>query len=80
MSALQEFTVTLTLCFTPEHLGEAKHHTSPPHRAGDFADFAEWAVARYAAPAGSRAQSAVSTDQLKHSFKELSLSKSIRPV
>jgi hypothetical protein len=48
MRTLEEFTVTLTLCFTPEHLGEAKHHTSPPKCAQDFADFALWAVRRYA--------------------------------
>jgi len=48
MKSLQQFSVTLTLCFTPEHLGEAKHHTSPPKFPSDFADFAAWAVARYA--------------------------------
>lgn len=80
MGALNEFTVTLTLCFTPEHLGEAKHHTSPPRRAGDFADFATWAVARYAAPAKSHAQSVISADQLKHSFKESTVSKVSEPV
>jgi beta-xylosidase len=48
MKALEPFTVTLTLCFTPEHLGESKHHTSPPRSPADFADFAAWAVARYA--------------------------------
>jgi beta-xylosidase len=48
MQALDEFVTTLTLCFTPEHLGKAPHHTSPPARAQDFADFAVWAVQRYA--------------------------------
>lgn len=48
MSALQEFDVTLTLCFTPEHLGEAPHHTSPPRINDTFAEFASWAVRRYA--------------------------------
>jgi hypothetical protein len=48
MKRLQQFTVTMTLCFTPEHLGEAQHHTSPPRNPADFADFAAWAVARYA--------------------------------
>ncbi|PYX49165.1 MAG: beta-xylosidase, partial [Acidobacteria bacterium] len=43
-----EFTTTLTLCFTPEHLGEAPHYTSPAKRPADFADFARWAVERYA--------------------------------
>jgi beta-xylosidase len=49
MDALHEFTTTLTLCFTPEHLGQAAHYTSPPTRAQDFADFVTWAVERYAA-------------------------------
>jgi beta-xylosidase len=47
MSALDEFDTTLTLCFTPEHLGIAPHYTSPPKAAKDFADFAVWAVRRY---------------------------------
>jgi beta-xylosidase len=47
MDELQEFTTTLTLCFTPEHLGEAPHYTSPPKRNADFADFASWVVERY---------------------------------
>jgi beta-xylosidase len=48
MSALEEFETTMTLCFTPEHLGMAPHYTSPPKRAEDFAEFAAWAVERYA--------------------------------
>jgi len=51
MSALDEFATTLTLCFTPEHLGQVPHYTSPPKRPQDFAEFTAWAVARYAAPA-----------------------------
>ncbi|HZQ68729.1 MAG TPA: beta-xylosidase [Terriglobales bacterium] len=51
MSALEEFQTTMTLCFTPEHLGIAPHYTSPPKRAEDFAEFAAWAVERYA-PSG----------------------------
>ena len=38
----------MTLCFTPEHLGIEQHYTSPPRNPQDFADFAAWAVARYA--------------------------------
>jgi hypothetical protein len=38
----------MTLCFTPEHLGMAPHYTSPPKRAEDFAEYAAWAVERYA--------------------------------
>ncbi len=48
MSALAEFDTTLTLCFTPEHLGMAPHYTSPPKDPQSFADFAVWAVGRYA--------------------------------
>ena len=48
MQSLDEFRVTLTLCFTPEHLAIASHHTSPPKSCLDFADFAKWAVSRYA--------------------------------
>ena len=48
MGALAEFETTMTLCFTPEHLGVAPHYTSPPKNAADFAEFAAWAVSRYA--------------------------------
>jgi beta-xylosidase len=60
MSALEEFTTTLTLCFTPEHLGILPHYTSPPKSARDFADFAAWAVRRYApaSPGMSRERAA----------------------
>jgi hypothetical protein len=47
MSALDEFETTLTLCFTPEHMGINPHYTSPPKHARDFAEFAAWAVERY---------------------------------
>ncbi len=48
LRALDSFDVTLTLCFTPAHLGVEPHYTSPPRQAGDFADFAQWAVQKYA--------------------------------
>jgi len=48
MQALREFSTTLTLCFTPEHMGLAPHYTSPPKNPGDFVDFAIWAATRYA--------------------------------
>lgn len=50
MSALNGFATTMTLCFTPEHLGVERHYTSPPRNPEDFAEFATWAVQRYAAP------------------------------
>jgi beta-xylosidase len=49
MQALEPYLTTLTLCFTPEHMGLAPHYTSPPRRAQDFVDFAVWSVRRYAA-------------------------------
>jgi galactose-1-phosphate uridylyltransferase len=48
MQALEPFSTTLTLCFTPEHMGVAPHYTSPPRRAEDFVEFAVWAVRKYA--------------------------------
>lgn len=48
MGALEEFDTTMTLCFTPEHLGINPHYTSPPKNPQDFADFVAWAVGRYA--------------------------------
>ena len=58
MNALESFETTLTLCFTPEHLGIAPHYTSPPKNPEDFADFAAWMVARYA-PANRSTPAAV---------------------
>ena len=52
MRALEPFRVALTLCFTPAHLGLEEHHTSPPRNNQEFADFASWAVARYASSPG----------------------------
>jgi beta-xylosidase len=48
MARLQDFDVTLTLCFTPARAGRTPHHTSPPINVGDFADFCETIVRRYA--------------------------------
>jgi beta-xylosidase len=47
MRALEEFDVTLTLCFTPESCGVQPHHTSPPLRIEEFADFCARMVHRY---------------------------------
>ncbi|MGZ4818447.1 MAG: beta-xylosidase [Terriglobales bacterium] len=55
MSSLAEFDTTLTLCFTPEHLGIVPHYTSPPKDPQDFADFAAWAVNRYSTSAALHA-------------------------
>ena len=48
MQALEEFDVTLTFCFTPEHLGIAPHHTSPPKEIEGYAEFCRSMVRRYA--------------------------------
>jgi beta-xylosidase len=48
MEALADFEVTVTFCFTPEHLGIAPHHTSPPAAPAQFADFCAAMIERYA--------------------------------
>jgi beta-xylosidase len=48
MRSLEEFETTVTLCFTPEHLGISPHYTSPPKSPEGFAEFAEWVIKRYA--------------------------------
>jgi beta-xylosidase len=47
MKALAEFDVTLTFCYTPESRGIAPHHTSPPQRPEEFADFCARMTRRY---------------------------------
>ena len=49
MKALEPFDVTLTYCFTPEHLGLSPHHTSPPREIEGFAEFCARMTRRYAA-------------------------------
>jgi beta-xylosidase len=61
MHALDPFTTTLTLCFTPEHLGVVPHYTSPPKQAQDFAEFALWAVRKYA-PASKPNEALIGAD------------------
>ena len=48
MRALEEFDVTVTFCFTPEHRGLAPHHTSPPQVPEEFAEFCATMIRRYA--------------------------------
>jgi beta-xylosidase len=52
MRALEEFDVTVTFCFTPEHRGLSPHHTSPPIDPAEYAAFCAAMVRRYA-PGGS---------------------------
>jgi beta-xylosidase len=47
MKALDDFEVTLTYCFTPEHLGIAPHHTSAPKQIELYADFCARMTRRY---------------------------------
>lgn len=48
MAALDEFELTLTFCFTPESCGISPHHTSPPQRLEEYAEFCARMVRRYA--------------------------------
>lgn len=48
MEALQDFDVTVTFCFTPEHCGLAPHHTSPPRVVEEYAEFCVAMIERYA--------------------------------
>lgn len=66
MRALEGFDVALTLCFTPGHLGLESHHTSPPRNNEDFAEFAAWAVSRYASSSAGKvpAEAAENEEQL----------------
>ncbi|MBA2242088.1 MAG: beta-xylosidase [Chthoniobacterales bacterium] len=53
MAALEEFEVTITYCFTPEHRGIAHHHTSPPLVNEEFAEFCARMTRRYASDTAS---------------------------
>jgi beta-xylosidase len=48
MRALEPFETTVTYCFTPEHLGIAPNHTSPPKDVDAFAEFCARMTRRYA--------------------------------
>jgi beta-xylosidase len=48
MDALADFDVTVTFCFTPEHLGIMPHHTSAPKEPQALADFCAAMLQRYA--------------------------------
>ena len=56
MRALEGFDVTVTFCFTPEHLGIEPHHTSAPREPAAFADFCGAMIRRYAPSAGRRVE------------------------
>lgn len=65
MAALEPFDVSLTLCFTPGQLGLEDHHTSPPRDNAQFAEFAAWAIDRYA-PSTHFSRSAVQKELTSH--------------
>jgi beta-xylosidase len=48
MEALADFDLTVTFCFTPEHLGIQPHHTSAPSDLDQYAEFCAKMVKRYA--------------------------------
>ena len=48
MRALEPFDVTVTFCFTPEHLGTWAHHSAPPREPEAFAEFCGTMIRRYA--------------------------------
>jgi beta-xylosidase len=58
MGALEEFSLTVTFCFTPEEQGVRPHHTSPPREIGRFADFCALMTRRYGARATDQSPSA----------------------
>ena len=61
MQALDEFDVTVTYCFTPEHRGIAPHHTSAPQAIEEYAEFCARMTRRYApGAAGARTSEASS--------------------
>jgi beta-xylosidase len=60
MSALDDFDVTVTFCFTPECCGIRPHHTSAPHRLEEYAEFCAKMVRRYA-PGQTLSRSATNT-------------------
>jgi beta-xylosidase len=47
MRALEEFAVTVTFCFTPEHRGIEPHYPSPPLVEEEFAEFCVAMLRRY---------------------------------
>jgi beta-xylosidase len=47
MRALEDFDITVTFCFTPEHRGLQPHHTSPPLVEAEFAEFCCGTLRRY---------------------------------
>jgi beta-xylosidase len=55
MQALEPFTTTVTLCFTPDCQGVSGHHTCPPTHPEAFAEFCGRMIERYAPAQQQRA-------------------------
>jgi len=53
MKALEDFDLTITFCFTPEHRGIQPHHTSAPQVPEEYAEFCARMVRRYAGSGGA---------------------------
>lgn len=64
MQALEDFDVTVTFCFTPEHRGIAPHHTSAPLVPEEFAEFCAQMIERYAPGSSVRAEGRVGASAL----------------
>ena len=58
MEALRDFDVTVTFCFTPEHLGLEPHHSSPPREPELFAECCADMIRRYAPSTGALVRAA----------------------
>jgi hypothetical protein len=48
MKLLESFEITVTYCYTPERCGVKPHHTSPPQRLEEYAEFCAAMTKRYA--------------------------------
>jgi len=47
MRLLEPFELTVTFCFTPERCGVRPHHTSPPNKPEEYAEFCAKMIRRY---------------------------------
>lgn len=61
MAALEDFAVTVTFCFTPEHKGVWPHYTAPPQHPEEFAEFCANMIRRYGAGPVHRTEAGAST-------------------
>jgi beta-xylosidase len=59
MKMLQDFNLTITLCFTPPSRGQRPCHTSPPLEHKEFAEFAAQVITRYVLPLESRLRTGI---------------------